>query len=61
MTQEGYGQKDPRRHDPPLLFQLDHDPGEQRDVAGAHADIVADLVRTAEAEQANVLRAPSQL
>jgi arylsulfatase A len=39
-------------HDPPLLFNLNDDPGEKRDVAAAHADVVADLIKEANAHKA---------
>ena len=32
-TQAGYTEPRPTRHDPPLLFHLEHDPGERYDVA----------------------------
>jgi arylsulfatase A len=39
-------------HDPPLLFNLSDDPGESHDVAAAHPDIVADLLKEAAAHKA---------
>jgi arylsulfatase A len=46
ITSGAYGEGEARReHDPPLLFNLTEDPGERRDIAAAHPDIVADLVR----------------
>jgi arylsulfatase A-like enzyme len=38
-------------HDTPLLFDLAADPGERFDVAAAHPDVVADLVREADAHR----------
>lgn len=38
-------------HDPPLLFNLLDDPGERYDVAAAHPEVVADLVREAAAHR----------
>jgi arylsulfatase A-like enzyme len=60
-TQAGYGQKEPDVHEPPLLFQIEHDPGERFNVAADHPDVVADLRRTAEAHRASVVVVPSQL
>ena len=49
ITSGAYGEGEPRReHNPPLLFDLVQDPGERRDIAAAHPEIVADLVREAE-------------
>ncbi len=39
MTQRGYGQPKPDEHDPPLLFNLNTDPGETFNVAGAHPEV----------------------
>jgi len=51
-TSGAYGQGEPRKeHNPPLLFNLAEDPGERHDVAAAHPEIVADLVREAEAHR----------
>jgi arylsulfatase A-like enzyme len=49
ITSGAYGEGEPRReHNPPLLFNLAQDPGERRDIASAHHDIVADLIREAD-------------
>jgi arylsulfatase A len=42
-------------HTPPLLFDLAADPGERFDIAGAHPDIVADLVKEADAHRRTVV------
>ena len=48
ITSGAYGLGGARsEHDPPLLFNLAEDPGEQHDIAAAHPDIVADLLRVA--------------
>jgi len=49
------------RHEPPLLFDLDDDPGETRDVAALHPDVVADLRREAERHRATVTPVEDQL
>ncbi len=56
ITSDAYGEGAPRRaHTPPLLFNLAEDPGELRDLAGAHPDVVADLLREAEAHKRGVV------
>ena len=48
-------------HTPPLLFQLDQDPGEQWDLAAKHPDIVATLTALAEAHQLTIEPVKDQL
>ena len=57
---EYIGQK-PERHDPPLLFHLGHDPGENFNIAAQHPEIVRDLVGLAEGHEAGVERVENQL
>jgi arylsulfatase A-like enzyme len=45
MTQAGYGQPRPDLHDPPLLYHMEHDPGEQFDMAARNPQVVEDLKR----------------
>jgi arylsulfatase A len=40
------------KHDPPLLFRLDHDPSERFDVAKDHPDVLADIQREVEKHRA---------
>ncbi len=55
ITSGAYGEGEPRReHTPPLLFNLADDPGERHNVAAIHPDIVADLVREADAHRRGV-------
>jgi arylsulfatase A len=55
ITSSAYGLGQPRTtHNPPLLFDLSTDPGERNDIAAAHPDIVADLVKSADAHRATV-------
>jgi arylsulfatase A len=55
----GIGPPDKTRHDPPLLYQLDEDPGERFDVAARYPEIVADLVEEAKRHRAEVKVAPA--
>jgi arylsulfatase A len=58
ITSGAYGEGEPRAvHNPPLLFNLAEDPGERYDIAAMRPDIVADLVREAEAHRGTVVPA----
>jgi arylsulfatase A-like enzyme len=62
VTKPGYGD-DPKAvpHDPPLLYNLDHDPSEQFDVAGQHPDVVSEIRRIADEHRRGVERVENQL
>ena len=52
ITSGAYGEGEQRReHNPPLLFNLAEDPGERHDIASTHPDLVAALVREADAHR----------
>ena len=56
ITSGAYGAGEPRRaHNPPLLFNLSDDPGEHHNIALTHPDVVADLVREAEAHRRSMI------
>ena len=48
-------------HDPPLLYQLEHDPSEQHNVADRHSDVVAKLKQLAAKHLESVQPVPDQL
>ena len=52
ITSGSYNDGEKRaEHNPPLLFNLAEDPGERYNVAAMHPDVVADLVKEAEAHR----------
>ena len=55
LTQSGYGPGGPKKHDPPLLFNLENDPSENFDVAKDHPDIVAAIHRELEQHQSKLV------
>jgi arylsulfatase A len=61
VTQSGYGEDAPVAHDPPLLYQLEEDPGERFDVAARHPDVLDQIKRRVEAHKATVEPVPDQL
>ena len=61
VTQPGYGQDQPVKHDPPLLFHLQHDPSERFNVAEKHPDVLDDIARAVREHRAGLVSAESQL
>jgi arylsulfatase A len=60
-TRSAYGKDQPVAHDPPLLFHLNHDPGEQFDVAKDHPEVLADIVKEVEKHKAALVPGKPQL
>ncbi|HEV3446187.1 MAG TPA: sulfatase [Gemmataceae bacterium] len=54
LTQVEFGGEIREMHDPPLLFNLEEDPSERREVAKEHPEIVNDLVLEAEKHKREV-------
>ena len=63
FTQSAYGpdSKERTEHDPPLLFNLNHDPSEQYDVAKDHPDVLTEITTVVEKHRAGLDAPPSQL
>ena len=61
LTQPGYFTPKPEAHDPPLLFDLQADPGESFDVAAAHPEVIADLAKEVERHRATIIPVETQL
>ena len=60
-TKEDYGNDKPLAHDPPLLYQLDVDPAEKRDVAGQHQTIIAEIKKVKETHEKSIVKVENQL
>ncbi len=62
-TQGAYGEDAKRReqHDPPILYDLRNDVGEQTDIASNHPDILAQIRSLADAHRATVQPVENQL
>ena len=61
FTRSEYGTDPVVAHQPPLLYNLDHDPSEKFDVAKDHPAVVAEIERIAAAHRKGVSPVPSQL
>ena len=61
FTQPGYNQPQPDKHDPPLLFNLEIDPGESYNVAAQHPEVLAQIKALVEKHQAGMKSVPSQV
>ncbi len=61
ITRSGYGPEAPATHDPPLLFQLSHDPSERFNMASNQVEIVNAILQEKERHQATVKPVKSQL
>ncbi len=61
LTQTGYTEPQPTRHDPPALYQLDHDPGERYDISAKHPELVQRLAGLARERDKALERGPDQL
>ena len=63
FTQDAYGSNSRERtaHDPPLLFNLEIDPGERRDVSADHPAVLAEINTLVERHCADLVVPPSQL
>jgi arylsulfatase A len=61
ITRSAYGPDMPVRHDPPLLFNLEHDPAERFDVAASHPDVLAQISQEVQRHLAAVKPVKNQL
>ena len=55
------GQQEPEIHNPPLLYNLEHDPAEKYNIADANPEVVQQLHQRKQEHEAGVKRVPNQL
>jgi arylsulfatase A-like enzyme len=60
-TQAGYGQPMPEQHDPPLLYNLSHDPSERFDLSEQQAEALAAIASLVEEHRRTLQDVPNQL
>ena len=61
ITQAAYGAPKPETHEPPLLFDLEADPGESFNVAADHPDVIAQITAAVARHRATLTPVPNQL
>ena len=63
MTQASYGKgsRQPTKHNPPILYNLETDPSEKFDLAKQHPEIIADIMKDIDVHRSTVKQVPSQL
>ncbi len=61
ITQAAYGAPKPEPHDPPLLFNLDADPGESFECGADHPDVIAKFKAAVEKHKATLKPVKNQL
>ena len=48
-------------HDPPLLYNIEHDPGEKYDITGEHPEIIIDILKDVEDHRSRLVPGEDQL
>ena len=62
ITEGAYGMHGEKEtHDPPLLFNLSHDPAEQYDISGNHPEILSQIGELVKAHQSQLVMGEDQL
>jgi arylsulfatase A len=60
VTWPGYAKEKPEKHDPPVLYNVEEDPGEKFDLAAQHPDVITDIKAEVEKHVAKVVRGKPQ-
>ncbi len=61
VTQSAYVGDSPVSHDPPALYQLDHDPSERFNVAVDHPGVIREILGVVAEHEKGLVRVPTQL
>src|SRR5690606_27481903 len=61
VTRSAYGPDKPVKHDPPLLYHLGRDPGEQLDLSKNYPRPIEEIMKIAEEHRAGMKPGPNQL
>jgi len=62
FTEPGYGKnRKVKKHNPPLLFNLEQDPSERFDISKEHPEIIADILETVKKHKAKLVIGENQL
>jgi len=61
ITRSGYRGDKPVRHDPPVLYNLEHDPSEKYNVAKKHPDAIADIMKEVQKHRQELVAGEDQL
>src|SRR5262249_32464462 len=54
-TWPGYSKEKPEKHEVPVLYNVEEDPGEKFDIAAQHPDVIADIQREVEKHRAGMV------
>jgi arylsulfatase A-like enzyme len=60
-SRPGYGRDKTESHNPPLLYNLQHDPSETKNVAKAHSDVLELMQKVVDDHRATLKEVPNQL
>ena len=61
FTKDAYGSPEVEEHDPPLLYNLGTDPGEQYNVAEGHPEVIAEIRQVADSHRKAMVPGEPQL
>ncbi|UCC97744.1 MAG: sulfatase-like hydrolase/transferase [Phycisphaerales bacterium] len=61
FTKPAYGKGQEKRHEPPLLYHLGHDPSEKYDISKDHPEVIQDIHKEVALHLANLIPGQDQL